>query len=117
MPKRQTNNHKQNKLNIMKTVEQNTSEVVKYLRLTAQHRFLRGKEDLMTIIENESGEFYEVNNGRQSNHVINIAWYVLNYDNDAKNVIKNRIFLRDHGYKSIRRKYYDKLLKEKESNI
>jgi hypothetical protein len=101
----------------MKTIEQNTAEVLKYLRLTTQHRFLRGTCDIMTIIENESGEFYEVNGCRKSNHVIDVEWYVKEYMNDAKNVIKNRIFYKDHGYKSIKGKYYDKLLKEKWSNI
>lgn len=94
----------------MKTVEQNKQEVINYLRLTAQHRFLKGESTTLTIIETEDGNFYEVNNGRQSNHVINIDWYVNEYRNDAKNVIKNRIFYKDHGYKSIKRKYYDKLL-------
>jgi hypothetical protein len=94
----------------MKTKEQNMQDVINYLRLTSQHRFLKGTSNTMTIIETESGEWFEVNNGRPSNHSINITWYVDNYVNDAKNVIKNRIFYKDHGYKSIRRKYYDKLL-------
>jgi len=95
----------------MKTKEQNMQDVINYLRLTSQHKFLRGTSDTMTIIETENGQWFEVNNGRPSHLPINITWYVDNYGNDAKNVIKNRIFPKDHGYKSIRRKYYDKLLK------
>lgn len=95
----------------MKTKEQNMQDVINYLRLTAQHRFLRGTSDTMTIIETENGQWFEVNNGKPAHLPINITWYVDNYRNDAKNVIKNRIFPKDHGYKSIRRKYYDKLLK------
>jgi len=97
----------------MKTREQHKTDVINYLRLTAQHRFLRGKQDLMTIMESGDFGFVEVNNGRQSNHPINVDWYVDNYMGDAKNVIKNRIFYQDHGYSSIKRKYYEKLLTAK----
>ena len=94
----------------MKTLEQNKKDVINYLRLTSQHRFLRGTET-MTIVETESGEWFEIKNGTPSKYPINIEWQVSNYGNDAKNVIKNMIFPKDHGYVSIRRKYYDKLLK------
>jgi hypothetical protein len=97
----------------MKTKEQHRQDVVNYLRLTAQHKFLRGKQDLLTIIETEDGSFFEVNNGTPAKMPINIDWYVDNYMGDAKNVIKNRIFYQGHGYTSIRRKYYEKLLAAK----
>jgi len=97
----------------MKTQAQHKTDVINYLRLTAQHKFLKGKGELLTIIETEDGSFFELNNGTPVKMPINIDWYVDNYMGDAKNVIKHRIFYQDHGYISIKRKYYEKLLAAK----
>lgn len=95
----------------MKTAEQNKQEVINYLRLTAQHRFLKGESETFSIVETENGEFYEFKNGKPATQPINIDWYVKEYMSNAKNVISHgRLFYRDHGYKSIKRKYYDKLI-------
>ena len=97
----------------MKTQAQHKQDVINYLRLTAQHKFIKGKQELLTIIETEDGTFFEVNSGVPAKTPINIDWFVEYYKGDAKNVIRNRIFYQDHGYSSIKRKYYEKLLAAK----
>jgi len=98
-----------NKLKIMKTKEQNRQDVVNYLRTTSKHAFTKGEKGIFKIEEIEEGVFNEVTGGIRSKSNINIDWYIDNYNNDAKNVIKNRIFYQGHGYKSIKMKYYNKL--------
>ena len=93
----------------MKTKEQNTQDVVNYLRTTSKHAFFRGEKGIFKIDEIEEGVFNEFIGGNPSKTNINIDWYVDNYGNDAKNVIRKRIFYDGHGYKSIKMKYYDKL--------
>ena len=93
----------------MKTKEQNRQDVVNYLRTTSKHAFLRGEKGIFKIEEIENEVFNEVSGGVQSKSNINIDWFIDNYGNDAKNVIRKRIFYDGHGYKSIKMKYYNKL--------
>jgi hypothetical protein len=97
----------------MKTQEQHKQDVVNYLRLTAQHKFLKGESNLLGLIETADGSFFRVDNGTPVTSQINIDWFVEHYKGDAKNVIKNQIFFHGHGYTSIKRKYYEKLLAAK----
>ena len=93
----------------MKTKEQNRQDVVNYLRTTSKHAFIRGEKGIFKIEEIKNEVFNEFTLGKQSHTNLNVDWYIDNYGNDAKNVIKNRIFYGGHGYKSIRMKYYNKL--------
>ena len=93
----------------MKTKEQNRQDVVNYLRTTSKHAFIRGEKGIFKIEEIENEVFNEFTLGKQSHTNLNIDWYIDNYGNDAKNVIKNRIFYGGHGYKSIKMKHYNKL--------
>jgi hypothetical protein len=93
----------------MKTKEQNRQDVVNYLRTTSGHAFFRGEKGIFKIEEIEEGVFNEMAGGIQSKTNINIDWFVKNYDNEAKHVIRKRIFHGGHGYKSIKMRYYNKL--------
>jgi hypothetical protein len=97
----------------MKTKEQNRQDVVSYLRTTSKHAFFRGNKGIFRMEEVGEGVFNEVIGGIQSKTNINIDWFVDNYCNDAKNVIRKRIFHDGHGYKSIKMKYYNKLNEKK----
>ena len=98
-----------NKLVNMKTKEQNRQDVVNYLKITSKHAFMRGKGGIFKIEETEEGVFNEFIGGIRSHLGINIDWFVDNYGNDAKHVIRKRIFYDGHGYKSIGMRYYNKL--------
>lgn len=93
----------------MKTKEQNRQDVVSYLRTTSKHAFFRGNKGIFRMEEVEGEVFNEVIGGIKSKSNINIDWFVDNYGNDAKHVIRKRIFYDGHGYKSIKMKYYNKL--------
>lgn len=97
----------------MKTQEQHKQDVINYLRLTAQHKFLRGETDVFTFIETIDSSFFKVINGVPHHTPLNIDLYVNEYKGDTKNVIKNMIFYGGHGYKSIKNTYYEKLLTTK----
>jgi hypothetical protein len=93
----------------MKTKEQNRQDVISYLKITSKHAFIRGEQGIFRIEEIGEGVFNEFTCGNQSKSNINIDWFIDNYGNDAKNVIRKRIFYDGHGYKSIRMTYYNKL--------
>ena len=93
----------------MKTKEQNRQDVVSYLRTTSKHAFMRGEGGIFKIEEIEDECFNEIIDGIGSRSNINIDWFVDNYSNEARNVIRKRIFNGGHGYKSIKMKYYNKL--------
>jgi hypothetical protein len=93
----------------MKTKEQNRQDVVSYLKTTSKHAFFRGNKGIFRMEEVEDEVFNEVIGGIKSKSNINIDWFVDNYGNDAKNVIRKRIFYDGHGYTSIKMKYYNKL--------
>jgi hypothetical protein len=95
----------------MKTQAQHRQDVVNYLRTCSKHAFLRGEKGTFKIEEVSEGVFNEVYGGVLSKDNINIDYYVDVCKENAKNVIKNRIFYDGHGYKSITRKYYSKLNK------
>jgi hypothetical protein len=94
----------------MKTVEKNRKDMVNYLRTSSKHAFMRGEKETFKIEEVSEGVFNEVYNGKRSANNINIEYWLKEYVGGAKNVIKNKIFYDGHGYKSITRKYYEKLL-------
>ena len=94
----------------MKTQAQHRQDVVNYLRTSSKHAFLRGEKGTFKIEEVSEGVFNEVSNGVLSKNNIDIDYWVEGYSENAKNVIKNRIFYDGHGYKSISRKYYAKLI-------
>ena len=100
----------------MKTKEQNRHDVVNYLRTTSKHAFIKGERGIFKIEEVEGGVFNEVIGDIRSKSNINIDWFVDNYGNDAKHVIRKRIFHDGHGYKSIKMKYYNKLNEKKVIN-
>ena len=97
----------------MKTKEQNRQDVVNYLRTTSKHAFIKGERGIFKIEEVEGEVFNEVIGDIRSKANINIDWFVDNYGNDAKHVIRKRIFYDGHGYKSIKMKYYNKLNEKK----
>ena len=94
----------------MKTQEQYKKEVVNYLRTSAKHAFIKGEKTTFKIEEISEGIFNEVFGGVPSTNNLNIDYWVKEYGTNAKNVIKNWIFYDGHGYKSITRKYYAKLI-------
>ena len=94
----------------MKTQEQNRQDVVNYLRTTAKHKFIRGKQEVLEFTETEDGIFYRVHSGKPERTPINIDWYIETYGSNAKNVIASGTFYKGHGYQSIRASYYRKLM-------
>lgn len=96
----------------MKTQEQNRKDVVNYLRTSSKHAFMKGEKGTFKIEEVSEGVFNEIHNGKASKNNLDIDYWVKEYGANAKNVIKNRIFYDGHGYKSINKKYYAKLVAE-----
>ena len=95
----------------MKTQEQHRQDVVNYLRTSSKHAFSRGESGTFKIEEISEGVFNEFHNGKASSRNLNIDYYIDTCKENAKNVIKNRIFYDGHGYKSIKIGYYNKLIK------
>jgi hypothetical protein len=94
----------------MKTQAQHKQDVVNYLRTSSKHAFLKGEKGAFKIEEISEGVFNEVTNGVPSKNNIDVDYWVKEYSENAKNVIKNRIFYDGHGYKSITRQHYAKLI-------
>lgn len=95
----------------MKTKEQIKNEVVNYLTKTCNHIFMITKSNeehffKVTII---NGDFYEINikNNIYSRIKIEIDKQILYYESNAKNVIKNNLFL-NKGMRSIKKTNYIK---------
>jgi hypothetical protein len=103
----------------MKTQEQNTADIVKYLKETGKHVFMRQVTptsliQFFKVTEKEDGTFFcsNIDKDKTTETKIDIAYWVKNYAQDAKNVIKNNTFYKDHHFKSIKRKYFEKYTRE-----
>lgn len=97
----------------MKTKEEIKSEVLNYLKKSSNHLFKIGDSEHKILLE---GDFYIRITGNEI-AISNINTIINYYDNNAKNVIKNELFLNPRyynkeiktikNYKLARRKYED----------
>ena len=112
---------KQKKQNIMKKIkEEIRKDVVNYLTKTSNHRFIKPKTSFtdkyeyvydasaLFHIEKKGKDFYQVEGGKSRK--IDIEYYINEYMNNAKCVIKHTLFLGE-GMKSIKRTFATKIEK------
>jgi hypothetical protein len=107
----------------MKTKEQIKSEVLSYLKKSSNHLFKIGDLEHKILLE---GDFYIRITGNEI-AIRNIDTIINYYDNNAKNVIKNELFLVPRyfkkpivtikSYKDSRKKYEDISNAIKDKNI
>jgi hypothetical protein len=83
-----------------KTNEQIKTEVINYLTKTSNHTFQKENGSYLKVFKKDDGSFY-VFEDKTVNLPINIDQYISWYGENAKNVIKHRLFL-DKKMKSVK---------------
>lgn len=89
----------------MKTLEQHSTEVFNYLNQVSNHLYMNSDKTAFFRVEKRGEAYYEIHGDKE--YVINVDSYINSYKENAKNVIKHRLFL-DKNYVSVKRKLLDK---------
>lgn len=93
----------------MRTQEQKQQETISYLRKTANHLFIKKDGTLYRIVEDESGNFWEMNNEVRSKSPIGLDFAFKYYSSDPKGFVKRRVFPQGHEMQSVKMKLLKKL--------
>jgi hypothetical protein len=92
----------------MRTQEQKQQETISYLRKSANHLFTKKDGTLYRIVEDESSNFWEMNNEVRSKTPIGLD-FAFKYSSDPKAFVKRRIFPQGHEMQSVKMKLLKKL--------